>query len=254
MMSTIYYGNLKHNKFMAGIFIVLIIFYFTMFVYIVNSTDIISQHYGLENGVSNATGEFVNDGIVDFDPEGVCQNPRYKYMVDFAAETVDTRPMMRTESLACINTQGVTDNVTCNSIPGCEWEVQSFWFREDKATCAGVVDAAQLGIEVDSSFFGTDIVARHDNSRPTKRVSVCDHPEVVLDEDRCDLFGCTWETDPDTDIGYDNIFNTVTTVFTFNYDFGLENAMLVSILNFLFIGLPMLLLVMSIYFIIPFIH
>ena len=246
--------NIKY-KFGAGMFIVVIIIYFTLFIYTVNSAVNVSNEYDLTgNDSSLDSGGFHDDGIVNVDPVGECQNPRHRLNIDYGAGTYEEVPTGLADTMNCQFTSGMLDNSTCESIAGCEWVVRSYWFRSDETVCDGYIDGTEYDIDIRTNILGMQRVAEHNNTGIGERPSICNHPSVIHDQDLCEAFLCTWDTDQEQDVGYQTIYSTVKTLFTFQYDFGVDNAAITGILNFFLIALPLFVLLISVYLIIPFIH
>jgi hypothetical protein len=88
------------------------------------------------------------------------------------------------------------------------------------------------------------------NRSEKKDRTICTHPYVLLNQTECDFYECTWLTEEITpDMGQKSIissmFSIMVNMFTFSYDFGVDNATLETILYIIFILLPLLLLIIT---------
>jgi len=241
----------------ASVFFFLFI-YFVVFILVADGAD----SMGTENDDINVTDFSGTDGgLYGIGYFGqVCNTPRYEY----DPESTDVSETNDPDHLDCERTKGVLRSDICNSIEGCSWEnvTSGFWFWEttEDATCLGSINASYYGIDT-TSFLGREVVVEHSNTevfrdRYGSKKSICNHPNVVRNESLCNTFSCTFDflqTDLE-DTGLSSIRRTAGDVFTFRYDFDVENSVLSFVINFVLVILPMIALLISIYFMLPIVH
>lgn len=176
--------------------------------------------------------------------------------------------------LDCMKSKGVLSEDVCYTINGCVWNTTdlSWWgtflnwiseVEEPEATCIGTINSSYYNIESRTIFLsgGTDVVTGHDNDFfPYNRGSICLHPEVIESQENCDLFSCTWLTPElieELDIESLEIsgrisfsrtaWNSISDMFTFRFNWGFDDFMLVNyMLNFFTFWLPLIMLMFAI--------
>lgn len=156
--------------------------------------------------------------------------------------------------IACGLSQGTQQNSTCNAIPGCSWDESTNWWSslfgtDNTPTCEGTIDLE--GVEEETGFFGggaLPIIEEHNN---TDRRFVCTHPEVVNNRTRCEMLSCDWGERKAIDTvsieGVDpgsgrirQMYDVIAKLFTFKYDFGIEDQSTNIIMNAVFFWIPLL--------------
>jgi len=165
-------------------------------------------------------------------------------------------------SLDCGKTAGVTDSTSCASIDGCTWDApSSFWniisfglFGAGEDTCVGTVD---YGINATGEYWGYGENAYTDG----EVVATCDYPDVKYNETLCNAFSCTWSyTDgiEDLDINaeqnkgmFKSTMKTIGSMLTLKFDYGFDNATARILLNLLLFWIPLLVMIIAIYQLIP---
>jgi len=251
----------KGGQAVAGVWFVAIAIYFIFFILGVYSAE------NIANGTSNTTLTNSDIDSINFNNiigTTICENPRYYYNPDTAEESIYNNA--QNDRLFCEESVGIFSQTSCESIAGCTWEnVTSGWWifsSTDDATCMGDINASAYGIDVNDGFIGRPRVAPHNNTgvwatyTPFSDASVCTHPNVENNKTLCDLFSCSWTT-ISAETGFNSagdIYSTIGDIFTFRYDFGLSNNGVKFFLNFFFVVLPLLILIISIYFMLPVIH
>ena len=188
---------------------------------------------------------------------GECSVPRSYY----DAKTLNTYEVsgVRLPRLNCVNSPGVTSPDMCNAIHGCSWDTTSsgWWlWKEEYDTCLGTINATEYGMEMEY-VLGNWRVAEHENSVAGKFWHMCNHPEVIYDKETCtEVFACTWLTIDDKinqQLQHTNVVRTFGNLLSFQYDWGFENPVLAGLMNFLLVVVPLLLVIIGIYSLIPFI-
>jgi len=251
----------KAGQLGAGIGLIVAVIYFFFFIMIVNSAENV---VGL--GVSSDLVT-IDLGAVEFDAiigSSFCANPRNYYNADTGEQSIYTNA--ETDRLFCEESAGVLSSSTCNDISGCNWTsvTSGFWFwtTTSEPSCIGDINSTTYGIEKNNPFFGRPRIVSHNNTgywesfTPFDDPSVCTHPNVIQNKTLCNMFSCQWElVTADTSFNsVGSVYSTISEVFTFRYDFGFTNQTLSLLMNFIFIVLPLLLLIVSLYFMLPVVH
>lgn len=239
--------------FQGGMLLIIMAIYFTMLSFIVASA------------LNVQAESFQNTGVLD-DIDGYsyieqfggeCGTPRSFY----DAKTLDIYEVRgtRVSRLNCVNSPGVTSPDMCNAIEGCSWNTTSsgWWlWKEEYQTCLGVINATSYGLEMEF-VLGNWRVAEHENSESGKFWHPCNHPDVKYEKDICvDVFACSWYTIEDKinqQIQHTNVIRTFGNLLSFQYDWGFENPIVAGLLNFLLVVIPLLLVIIGIYSLVPFI-
>jgi hypothetical protein len=250
--------NRRAGQFGAGIWFILLVVYFFFFVVIVNSVGVLDDIAG------DYSGAATNVDFTSLTGRTYCSDPRYAYDAATGQETVYSSSSR--DRLFCEESIGVRDQTTCDSIAGCSWETVTtgfwFWTTVINATCIGDINATAYGVDMTDPIIGRPRVMSHDSTgvfssyTPFSSPSPCDHENVIFNKTRCEVFTCSWtsEAPQETIKSATGIYDTVKTLFLFRYDFGFENAGLAVLANFIFIVLPLLMLIMALYFMLPIIH
>lgn len=243
--------SIKHS-FGGASWLVLLLFYFTMFILIVYSAETIGDNIG------NASIDSYEDifGRISLG-EYYCDSPRYKIDPNTAERSEYVGSFSK--SLKCLESRGVIDETTCNNIAGCTWEnvTSGWWIFEstDDASCLGTIDALSYGVNVTLEL-GVNVTAEHSGTEDRtwysfypKDITPCNHPAVLESQTLCNTFSCTWsEYVPSTD-KKSTIGEVTKELFTFSYNFNEDNDTLNFILHFIFIIIPAFMLVVAIYYI-----
>ena len=255
-----YFNGKRGGSFGATTFFILATIYFIFFIIVANA----SENLGSMSESDYVTVEL--DGI-EFDAlmgSSYCTNPRFKFdpqtgeKSEYGSAWVD--------SLKCEESAGVLSQSSCETITGCAWENVTggwwFWETTESASCIGDINATSYGVSQTTPVLGRSYVTGHTNTglwakyTPFSDSSPCEHPSVLKDIELCSTFSCTWEkVTPETTFNsVSTIYGTVGDIFTFRYDFGFESTGLTLLVNFLFIILPLLILILSVYYMIPLLH
>ena len=254
--------NKKAGAFGSGILFIVLVVYFFIFILVVSSSEKISAL-----AETNDTIVTINLGNVEFDAiigSSFCTDPRYYYN----AETGEKKKYNLNEydRLFCEESVGILSQDICDDISGCKWEnVTSgwwFWKTVEDASCIGNINSTYYGIAQTTVVIGRPRIESHNNTgvwaiyTPFSDPSACQHPNVIRNKTLCDMFSCSWTpVTPDSSFkSVGNVYSTMSDVFSFRYDFGFANQGLSLFMNFIFIVLPLLILIVSLYFMIPFFH
>jgi hypothetical protein len=200
-----------------------------------------------------------------------CDEPRYTYQPfnlstkssDSYTGGVQYRMLMQ---LDCEQSVGVTGNDTCSGIHGCNWVAKNvsvitqFWWwitfsnTTSQPTCLGNINGSYYNISTYTSpLFHQYNVASNEGRSFGNTGSACSDPAVIKNETLCEMLSCTWRDDgtisdfTSSKIKMDSsllgvMWNTVSELFTFRFDFGFDNAFITYFLNFLVFWLPLILL------------
>lgn len=245
-------NNKKGGEFNAGVWLVGIVIYFIFFILTTNG---VSQLYA-ESG-ENITISSSNLDFSSFAGGNYCNNPRYAYN----PETLEQYEYKTTQYdfLNCEESIGVKSESICSNINGCSWDnvTSGFWFwtTTEEASCIGNINASYYGIETTTEITG-EVVKAHNNTATFGIVSICNHPNVIQNKTLCSTFGCTWDTlkIDNTYTSTSSVIDTVKDLFSFRYSFGFDDDTANNILNVIFFYIPLLMLIVSIYFMLPIVH
>jgi hypothetical protein len=250
--------NKKAGEFISGLWIILIIFYFSIFVLIVNS----SQNVMIDTAL-NDTYKLDNINLDVFNEQYKCDIPRFSYNPNTFEEKIEKQ----SNHLDCSKSYGVFGRSECSNIQGCEWNTTTigmWWWKDEITTCVGTINYTYYDIEVETfplNPYAKPIVANYEfgltyfKNMLSDNNNICRHPSVINNITNCNLFSCSWVLiENDENVTYKTILNSVSDIFTFRYDFGFTNDTIKYIMNFIFIILPLLILIIAVYFAIPVIH
>lgn len=231
-------------EFRGGMVVVIMVIYFTFFIAIVDTT-------------ARIEGETSNQSINDLDyssdynllSDGYCNSPRYEY------DNEGKRLIASDErALSCTITEGVRGKDYCERLEGCYWDNATtnywLWTTIGEATCLGNINHTYYGMD---KYAFSNFMKPHNNTNFwSTDTSVCNHPTVIDNSSLCNYLSCSWSTDSlEYDVSYKGIKSTVSDIFTFSYDFETNNATTSFILNFIFVIVPLLILLIAIYSLIP---
>ena len=218
----------------AGKWIIIILIYFAVFLTVVTSA------VQMDANITYSGGEFLSDNSNV--PSLGCSSPRYGvnsasgeiYEVVGSGKKIDT----------CWSTMGSVDGDICNSIEGCTWTNETTWIwfivvEGSEYYCDGNLNETYYG------YTSEDVV---------KNDSLCSLDFFQTNKSACENIGCTYGySEKSPDMGYDGIVSVVTGLFTFNVDLNIPDGGKVYFSFFLFY-LPLFILILGIYFALPFAH
>jgi hypothetical protein len=224
------------GQFSAGLAFIGILVY--MVLAFVLTAGMTSFSTGSGAGELNVTGsEGIQESLQLYG--GVCEGPRER------ASIFDSF-----NSLSCDSIPGAASEGSCNLIEGCAWENEStsFFLFDSPATCGGRVNA---------SFYDQNAVYGA-STRYLSSPDVCDLSGLDTSQRDCELLGCNWVDASDYQIGATSGFSTVVSTLGALTGFNASIIGLDGLLAFLYsvfaFYIPLVLLIIAIYFMLPVIH
>jgi len=190
--------------------------------------------FGLADDSISGTG----GGDFNFSDKSTCTAPR---------EYIDANGDIKsiTEySEKCSRTKAVTEE-DCDKINGCEFTNETFlyFFTTSDVSCQGDINVTYYDANA------TDSALTFTN--------VCSLADVQDDPETCYLLGCTYVENART-LSDDTTFSEITSIlgdlFTLRYDFATGNSIINAMLTFLLFYLPLIGIIISAYFSLPFLH
>lgn len=151
------------------------------------------------------------------------------------------------DSLRCTSTP-VEDEAVCNDINGCTWSnaTSTLLFFETSASCDGVINATSY-----------DSTAQTDEESLVEP-EFCELEGFDDSQSTCEQVGCTWINPDETQVTASSGFSTVTSTFGVLSGFRADIIGLPSMVGWLYamftFYIPLVLLLISIYYMIPVIH
>lgn len=155
--------------------------------------------------------------------------------------TFETIGVFQVDSIKCEYTKGNYDGDVCNVIDGCVYDNDTFlWFNTGTQSCTGIVNLSFYGVVGEVVNIYDDV----DNLR-----SKLNNKEI------CEIFGFNWGTNSDErdDVSINTFLDLTGSLFTFRASFT-DIGILDFILTLLLFYLPLIALIIAIYFSLPFIH
>ena len=146
---------------------------------------------------------------------------------------------------ALVELGSIYDNASCSSFVGCTWTADENWFGVPTGdyVCDGYINSTAYN--QNTAFDGEPISQFLGWSE-----SACGLLNLSESESLCSKFGCTWTSNTAKDyIKISKIAGTwgiIKDVFTANINFGTSSTSLNTLLNFIFIVLPIVMLIMAI--------
>lgn len=244
------------GEFQAGKWLILLFIYFTFFVLIVASVNTFD---GEISDLNNYNTSVSSEDFQDMNYEFTCEEPRYYYTANAEKDVYDKTARDR---LHCSESYGVISNESCNDIEGCSWDfvtTGALWWKESDYYCLGYINSSYYG--VDSTTNGRRI-ASHENRGFWSKINLfndpspCTHPNVIYNRTNCIAFSCSWvEFDFSEKLNSPSkIMRVIGDVFTFRHDFGFQNSTVTFLFKFIFLILPLIMLAIMIYLLLPFMH
>lgn len=140
----------------------------------------------------------------------------------------------------------VANENECISIEGCTWEISTkpvflWWGGEVYEYCDGAVNS--------SYYHDGEISYLLGNSN----TSLCDLSQASTNESLCSAFGCEKYERVELDTDFNSIYETLAFMFGFSVTFDAP-PLLQIIISLLFVYLPLIALLLAIYFSLPVIH
>jgi len=212
----------------AGKWIIGIVLYFLCLFSILTFIGNLSSEYDLSDTSVTYSG---GSAGLSLDNLGGCDNPRQevsKYS-DSCKDLIDVG--------------SVYDNATCSSFEGCSWTETSALFQffgSANVTCSGNINLTYYNNNQSFEIYGITGIASQ---------SICDLSNLSTNSQLCEQFGCTWYSSGSQDLltysGVSGIWTIIKDIVGLNINFGASSTTLNTLLNFIFIVLPLLLLILA---------
>ena len=224
------------GEFNAGKTCLWIVIYFFVFFTVVYSMIQTDDYYETDNDLSTRDVGFLRRSD-PFNTDGYCDKPHFD--IPFITSVFE-------ENLFPCGYIRANDVYTCEYFNNCNWtNITTFLFfnYETDYFCDGYVNLTQLGFE------------------RTTIQHICTLTGLQ-NRTACETFGCTWYdySELGTDVSgqsgsysIKSISDTVLFVTGFKADLGVPNQYL-WIYSFIFFWIPLVLLIISLYFALPFLH
>jgi len=251
--------KLIKNSATGGIWLIAMILYFILFIGISSTANLVG-----EESISSYETTF-NDNIYS---TGTCGNVRnYVDPNDgYGNRTYydyDTFPnpskfyanlwSIDSESnLVCEYNRGEIAETFCDEVQGCTW-------TNVTNDCEGIINATYYGIDIVEPLWPfLDRVDDHENTGFFDAASPCNHPDVINNETLCNIFTCEWYikgTEKYVDAtkeseGLKSTYDQVKPIFQFSpfEIFNTDSSVLNFVLSFIFLILPLIILIASLWF------
>jgi hypothetical protein len=255
------------GQYESGKTIIFLSIYFIALIFILSIVQVALTSMGIPYSFVTSDDESQLLGFVQQD--SLCTHPRTFTTSDGSQETIS---QYQKNSASCQWTDGSYDALACDSIVGCTWQnaTTSFFFFEREASCEGSITLTNYSqfTNQTTAYFKTP-QSTHENDTiyivrghipqyvsPQTQNVIQDICLLADSQTSCDMLGCTWvntnQLQP-SELGIGVIWDIVSGLFTFNVTFTSEywtNLLLTLILFYI----PLLMLIMALYFTLPFIH
>ena len=246
------------NSATGGVWLVAMILYFVLFIGIASTANLVG-----EESVSSYESELSQA----FASGGICGDRRY---VD-PDEALGSRSFVELDDLSLsqkwylgFNYYDAESNLACEynygqigeeycTFNGCTW-------NNGTDDCEGQMNASYYGVETTNLFFPGvyDKIASHDNTGFLEAPSPCNHDNVRYNQTLCTEFTCEWyaegtqqfidATENSDSLG--DTYDQIKPVFTFRPTdiFDTDSTVLNFVLNFVFIIIPLIILIAALWF------
>ena len=210
-------GRSIATKWIIGLLMYFVVLFF--FLSMVNNA--ITEYSLYDNEVITSSG-----GGYGLDTLGLCENPRELDEQDGRCKSL-------------IDIGSVYDNTSCEAISGCSWVTKTTWFGwgESTESCEGYINSTYYNAGVNYTF----------NPFGYFNDDVCTMTNVSSSEGLCNLFGCTWYPDNTfQELEYkkatSSLFGVIGSIVTLRLTFGTTNSAVNSILTFMLVWIPLIIL------------
>jgi hypothetical protein len=232
-------GEFQAGKMLIGLSIYFIILIFSLF---------LVETFSIENGLDYSVTTTGNElSLLSYDSDyGVCIEPRT--VIDSDSREEDTISIFSKNSADCKFTSGNFDELTCNQIDGCNWEaLPTFWWFDNTNVfeCTGTVNTTTLGLAGNElNVYGEISLLKEINEITNKEDS----------QIACETFGYSWNSEfDDTDIGFASIGAIVGSLFTYQASFT-DDFFVDLLLTTALFYIQFIMLLIALYFALPFLH
>ena len=242
-------GEFASAKWIIGIMI-----YFFVYFLLVFSIDRSSLEFQSDVGTDLGYDDIIlsddalsfQTRVSPFDTDGYCDTPHQGIKASFWAGPLGIRSLLGpAKSVGCEYSNAI-DEASCNEIEGCTSVADVDWFGwfDDNVSyrCEGTINNTAYG--------GSD------------STSLCRSPLLDSNESICNLIGCTWisyeniGTDVysrDSSFTMRSIWDAIGFMGGFNAQYGIP-GWVNFIFAFFFTYIPLFMLLLAVYFAIPFLH
>jgi len=227
------------GSFEAGRWLLGLVIYFSVFLLV---TTYVQNWNPSSIGESQTTGDADLDELIS-SGDNFCATPRYRIggqtnMNYFIPVTIEFY-----RNCGLLPSRYSEDD--CNDVVGCFYDNTTSFFDFTDEQCEG---------EINFSYYANNDSVDAEFVRELG--DPCSLERVVNNKVNCQLLGCTWYDGVDVDYtDFKNpftILDAVGNLFTFRYDYGFEGYDV--LLNLIFFYFPFIVLLIAVYYAMPFIH
>ena len=242
-------GRSIATKWIIGILIYFVILF--LFLSMVNTA--VSEYSLYDDNTISSTGGSLNINNIDN-----CGNPR----TDATGESLHSRD---SHCRFLVYSGAVYDQTSCEAINGtCAWNEKSDWLDfftlgvlgSTYYTCEGAINITYYN---DGEIFngaGFDYVGATDNFVTNPSTDFCELAYLQDDRGICESWGCTWYpqgiVDDDAETGYRGALAGIWRVLTLRVTFATDNTSLNALFTLIFIWIPLIIMLFSVWIISPF--
>lgn len=230
-------GSFGAAKWLVG----MVLYYFIFFIVVVSIVSGKTQVSGIQdNGVSwTSTGFAQAQHVFSGDFNGLCRGTGKMSRI---TRLISCHGLVPSEDYNCDTIDCKTE---CESVSNCTWKntTSIFGFAISSSTCHSFVNQTFYNIT-------------------GSRTTFCENSTgLINNQGLCETLGCTWvnqtvlaeELVSGQDVSFTNVWQTVKDVTFFRVNLGIPRAMN-FIFIFIFVYLPALLVLLAVFFAVPFLH
>jgi hypothetical protein len=272
----------KGADFNAGLTIFFILIYFLFFSFIADAVHDFDTSVNNNTTSEDIESSIYNN--LELKNIKYCDSPRYRYDI-LTGQTLEIN-VANLGNLDCEWSIGAKDQNTCESIEGCNWVNVTKGFSilgwcpsgdcVDYEACTGNINGtyyninvsltnnvkdynyldyqAEMGINSDyDDIIGYLKLNKTQNvftGLINKQDNVCMHPKVIANYTLCNMFQCSQPSLIDNKMNIvkasTSVLSMIWNIFTIDYAFNFENDGINTLLYFIFILIPLLLLTITI--------
>lgn len=225
------------GEFKAGALFVWLCVYFMVLISGLSIGEFVSDKYDLDFSITTNG----NESLLEYNRTiSQCNEPRIK---PFDGQQLNVFK----DTTLCEYTTANVKLDTCDAVSGCTLTNNTVWFifETDEQYCGGAVNLTdEFGINetlftIDGSFATTDVPLY----------------SLLNTQEQCTFFGLTWTEDDNlkNDISMSVLFDVVGGMFTYQASFT-DDYWLDLILTTILFYLPFIILMVALYFALPFVH
>lgn len=221
------------TKLWAGVTIIGISIYFILLIALTTYGEAWANEVGINFGGNATDSVSLNQSI---EQQSSCDYPRYRYTPDGEQSKFN----FDLDNTDCGISVGALGENECNAVQGCSWENTTsgfLFFSSQEESCVG---------DINKTYYNDGVATSKD---------MCLMDGLQGDKSNCQKLGCTvYEPQDDFgsgDVGFLSMFQQVSDLFTFRYDFGFEGILSV-VSTLLLVWLPSLIVLLCLYILSPF--